>query len=180
MLCDIFKISTDRNEFNVSVRVTVDCVQVYRVSFTTDGKMERKMGRRFGAASVEMCQTTMVKKELEKVVDLPACLCSRKDKVTDTVQAAQMRFLRRVAGISRRDGIRSSHIQRELGLESLLHGVHPSGAARGITCPDYPGSTFRTPRWRWKALLVRSKAGRLCLAWCHRNPTLDKQKKIHG
>lgn len=45
------------------------------------------MDRRFGAASVEMqelCQTATVKKELEKVVDSPVCLCSRKDKVTDT------------------------------------------------------------------------------------------------
>ncbi|TWW62808.1 hypothetical protein D4764_04G0014550 [Takifugu flavidus] len=43
-----------------------------------------------------------------------------------TVQAAEMSFLRRVAGLSLRDRVRSSAIREELGVESLLLHVERS------------------------------------------------------
>ena len=42
------------------------------------------------------------------------------------IQVAQMSFLRRVAGLSRRDRVRSLDIRRELGVEALLHLVKRS------------------------------------------------------
>jgi len=42
------------------------------------------------------------------------------------IQVAKMSFLRRVAGLSLRDRVRSSDIRRELGVESLLLRVERS------------------------------------------------------
>jgi len=42
------------------------------------------------------------------------------------VQAAEMSFLRRVAGLSLRDRVRSSDIRRELGVEPLLLRIERS------------------------------------------------------
>ena len=42
------------------------------------------------------------------------------DSSRSRVQVAEMSFLRRVAGVSLRDRVRSSAIRKELGLEPLL------------------------------------------------------------
>ncbi|KAI3367070.1 hypothetical protein L3Q82_009271 [Scortum barcoo] len=103
------------------------------VLFTSEGKMEREIDRRIGAASAVMrsvYRTVVVKKaELSRKAKLSIYrsiyvptltyghelwVMTRKDKIT-RIQAAEMSFLRRVAGRSLRDiGVRSSVTQREL------------------------------------------------------------------
>lgn len=60
------------------------------------------------------------------------------------IQAAEMRFLWRVAGFGLRDRVRSSDTQRETGLEPLL-------------------LSFETGQLRWSGQLIRMSLGHLLL-----------------
>lgn len=59
-----------------------------------------------------------------------------------------MSFLWRVSGLSLMDGVRSSDIQREFGVELLLLGVKKS--------------VLGSPRRAWKALLEKRRPGTPC------------------
>ena len=72
------------------------------------------------------------------------------ERTRSWIGAAQMSFLRRVAGLSLRDKVRSSDTQRDLGVEPLLLGVR---------LPDVWGP---------------------CLACFHRDAGPDKQKEMDG
>jgi len=48
------------------------------------------------------------------------------ERMRSQIQAAEMSFLRRVAGLSLRDRVRSSDIRREVGVEPLLLRVERS------------------------------------------------------
>ena len=48
------------------------------------------------------------------------------ERTRSRIQAAEMSFLRRVAGLSLRDKVRSSDIRRELGVEPLLLRIERS------------------------------------------------------
>ncbi|TWW78236.1 R2DM Retrovirus-related Pol polyprotein from type II retrotransposable element [Takifugu flavidus] len=127
------------------------------------------------------------------------------ERTRSRVQAAEMSFLRRVAGLSLRDRVRSSAIREELGVESLLLRVERSqmgwlGHLVRMPPGRLPGEVFRAcpsgrrppgrPRTRWRDYvsrlawerlgippdeLGRGKSGLLSLGCCPRDPTPDKR-----
>ncbi|KAK0136262.1 hypothetical protein N1851_027842 [Merluccius polli] len=144
------RISTSKSESMVLNRKRVECtlwvgdeippqVEEFKylgVLFTSEGRMEREINRRIGAASAVMRtlhRSVVVKRELSQKTKLsiyqsiyvPALtygheLLVMTERTRSRVQAAEMSFLRRVAGLSLRDRVRSSVIQEELGVDPLL------------------------------------------------------------
>ncbi|KAI3359900.1 hypothetical protein L3Q82_014258 [Scortum barcoo] len=131
------RISTSKSEAMVLDRKRVACplrvggevlpqVEEFKylgVLFTSEGKMEREIDRRIGAASAVKCEsvyyrTVVVKKEL-----------SRKAEALD-LPTGQSTFPpsppMRVAGRSLRDRVRSSVTREELGVEPLLLRIERS------------------------------------------------------
>jgi len=103
--------------------------------------MEREMDRWIGAASAvmqAMCWSVVVKRELSQNATLliyqsiyvPTLTYGHKIWVVTErrlrIQAAELSFLRRVAGLILKDRIRSSDIWRELGVEPLLLRINRS------------------------------------------------------
>ncbi|KAK0148960.1 hypothetical protein N1851_010644 [Merluccius polli] len=109
------------------------------VLFTSEGRMEREIDRRIGAASAVMRTlhgSDAVKRELSRKAKLsiyqsiyvPALTYGHELWViTERTRSrvAEMSFLRRVA-ISLRDRVRSSVIREELGVDPLLLRVERS------------------------------------------------------
>ncbi|KAI3368720.1 hypothetical protein L3Q82_025415 [Scortum barcoo] len=151
------RISTSKSEAMVLDRKRVVCplrvsgevlpqVEEFKylgVLFTSEGKMEREIDRRIGAASMQLMRsvyrTVVVKKELSRkeALDLPKVnlrshltygheLWVMTERTRSRIQAAEMSFLRRVAGRSLRDRVRSSVIREELGVEPLLLRIERS------------------------------------------------------
>ena len=112
------------------------------VSFTSEGRREREIDRRIGAASAVMRtlhRSVVVKRELSRKakfsilrsIFVPTLTYGHElwvvtERTRSRIQAAEMSFLRRVAGLSLRDRVRSSAIQEELGVELLLLRVEKS------------------------------------------------------
>ncbi len=106
------------------------------VLFTSEGRMEREIDGRIGAAAAEMrsmYRSVVVKKELSLKAKLSICrsiyvptltygheLWVMTKRTRSWIQAAEMSFLRRVAGRTLRDRVRSSVTREELGVEPLL------------------------------------------------------------
>ncbi|KAK3519557.1 hypothetical protein QTP86_003108 [Hemibagrus guttatus] len=106
------------------------------VLFTSEGRMDREINRRIGAAAAvmrSMYRSVVVKKELRRKAKLliyqsiyvPTLTYGHElwvmtERVRSRIQAAEMSFLRRVAGRSLRDRVRSSVTWEELGAEPLL------------------------------------------------------------
>ncbi|KAI3375720.1 hypothetical protein L3Q82_003724 [Scortum barcoo] len=104
--------------------------------------MEREIDRRIGAASAVMrsvYRTVVVKKELSRKAKLSIYrsiyvptltygheLWVMTERTRSRIQAAEMSFLRRVAGRSLRDRVRSSVTREELGVEPLLLRIERS------------------------------------------------------
>ena len=144
------RISTSKSESMVLNRKRVECtlrvgdeilpqVEEFKylgVLFTSDGRMEREIDRPIGAASAVMRTlhgSVVVKRELSRKAKLsiyqsifvPALTYGHElwvmtERTRSGVQAAEMSFLRRVAGLSLRDRVRSSVIREELGVDLLL------------------------------------------------------------
>ena len=144
------RVSTSKSEAMVLCRKPVDCplrvggellpqvweFKYHGVLFTSEGRMEREKDRQFGAASAMMralCRAVVVKKELSRKAKLsiywsiyvPTLTYGHElwvvtERMRSRIQAAEMSFLRGVAGLSLRDRVRSSDIWRELGVEPLL------------------------------------------------------------
>ncbi|KAK0144408.1 Ankyrin repeat and sterile alpha motif domain-containing protein 1B [Merluccius polli] len=101
-----------------------------QILFMSEGKMECEMDRRIGAASAVMralYRTVVVKRELSQKAKLSIyqsiyvpTLTYVTERTKSRIQAAEICFLHRVAGLSLRDRVRSSDIWRELGVEPLL------------------------------------------------------------
>ncbi|KAK9541149.1 hypothetical protein VZT92_001216 [Zoarces viviparus] len=168
------RVSTSKSEAMVLCRKPVDCsLQVWTeclpqakefkylgVLFTSEGKMEREIDRRIGAAAAvkqALHRTVLVKKELSRKAKLsiyhsvyvPTLTYGHElwvvtERTRSWLQAAEMSFLRRVAGLSLRDRVRSSVIRGELGVEPLLLRVERS-------------------QLRWFGHLIRMPPGRLPL-----------------
>ncbi|TWW64246.1 hypothetical protein D4764_03G0012540 [Takifugu flavidus] len=92
------------------------------------------------------------------------------ERTRSRVQAAEMSFLRRVAGLSLRDRVRSSAIREELGVEPLLLRIERSqmrwlGHLVRMPPGRLPGKVFRAcpsgrrppgrPRTRWRDYVSR-------------------------
>ncbi|KAK7925336.1 hypothetical protein WMY93_007646 [Mugilogobius chulae] len=159
------------------------------VLFTSEGRMEREIDRRIGAASAVMrslYRTVVVKKELSRKAKLSIYrsiyvptltygheLWVMTERTRSRIQAVEMSFLRRVAGRSLRDRVRSSVTREELGVEPLLLHVERSqlrwlGHLFRMPPGRLPGEVFRAcptgrrprgrPRTRWRDYVSR-------LAW---------------
>ncbi|KAI3366038.1 hypothetical protein L3Q82_009865 [Scortum barcoo] len=151
------RISTSKSEAMVLDRKRVACplrvggevlpqVEEFKylgvVLFTSEGKMEREIDRRIGAASAVMrsvYRTVVLKKELSRKAKLSIYrsiyaptitygheLWVMTERTRSRIQAAEMSFLRRVAGCSLRDRVRSSVTREELGVEPLLLHIERS------------------------------------------------------
>lgn len=166
------KISTTKSEAMTLSRKPVDCplrvgneslaqVKEFKylgVLFASEGTMEREIGRRIGAAGAvlrSLYRTVVTKRELSRKAKLsiyrsifvPTLTYGHEgwvmtERTRSRIQAAEMSFLRRVAGFSLRDRVRSSVIREGLGLEPLLLCLERS-------------------QLRWFGHLVRMPTGRL-------------------
>ncbi|TWW65163.1 hypothetical protein D4764_21G0000630 [Takifugu flavidus] len=128
------------------------------VLFTSEGRMQQEIDRQIGVASAVMWtlhRSVVVKREPSQKAKLSIYrsifvatltygheLWVMTERTRSRVQAAKMSFLRRVAGLSLRDRVRSSAIWKELGVEPLLLRVERS-------------------QMRWLGHLVRMPPGRL-------------------
>ncbi|KAF7642406.1 hypothetical protein LDENG_00258420 [Lucifuga dentata] len=128
------------------------------VLFTSEDRMEREVDRWIGEASevLQMLyQTVVVKRELSQKARLsiyqsiyvPILTYGHELWVTtkrtrSRIQAAEMRFLCRVSGLTLRDRVRSSDIQEGLRVELLLLHIERS-------------------QLRWFGHLIRIPPGRL-------------------
>ncbi|MDG2633017.1 hypothetical protein P7M35_24665, partial [Vibrio parahaemolyticus] len=168
----VMRISTSKSEAMVLSRKRVDCplqvggevlpqVEEFKylgILFMSEGRMEREIDRRIGAASAVMQalnRSVVVKRELSQKVKLsiyrsiyvPTLTYGHElwvvtERMRSRIQAAEMSFLRRVAGLSLRDRVRSSDIREGLGVEPLLLHIERS-------------------QLRWFGHLVRMPSGRL-------------------
>ena len=197
------RISTSKSESMVLSRKRVECplrvrdeilpqVEEFKylgVLFTSEGRMEREINRRIGAASAVMRtlhRSVVVKRELSRKAKLsiyqsifvPTLTYGHElwvvtERTRSRVQAAEMSFLRRVAGLSLRDRVRSSAIREDLRVEPLLLRVERSqmrwlGHLVRMPPGRLPGEVFRAPptsgrprgrpRTRWRDCVSR-------LAW---------------
>ena len=150
------RISTSKSEVMVLSRKRVECplqvggevlpqVEEFKylgILVTSEGRMEREIDRRIGAASAVMRalnRSVVVKRELSRKAKLSIYrsiyvptltygheLWVMTERTRSRVQAAEMSFLRRVAGLSLRDRVRSSDIREGLRVEPLLLHVERS------------------------------------------------------
>ncbi|KAK3544083.1 hypothetical protein QTP86_001214 [Hemibagrus guttatus] len=136
-----------------------------RVLFTSEGRMDREIDRRIGAAAAvmrSMYRSVVVKMELSRKAKLSIYqsiyvptltygheLWVMTERVRARIQAAEMSFLCRVAGRSLRDRVRSSVTREELGVEPLLLHIE-RGRLRWL------GHLFRMPPVRLPGEVFRA------------------------
>ncbi|KAI3377115.1 hypothetical protein L3Q82_000066 [Scortum barcoo] len=169
--------------------------------------MEREIDRRIGAASAVMrsvYRTVVVKKELSRKAKLSIYLVNLRTPtltyghelwvMTERTRSCgykrpKMSFLRRVAGRSLRDRVRSSVTREELGVEPLLLHIErsqlrwlghlfrmpPGRLPREVfqACP-----TGRRPRGRPKDTLLRDYVSRL--AWERLGVPPEELEEVSG
>ncbi|KAK3508726.1 hypothetical protein QTP70_004271 [Hemibagrus guttatus] len=187
------RVSTSKSEAMVLDRKKVACtlqvggevlpqVEEFKylgVLFTSEGRMDREIDRRIGAAAAvmrSMYRSVVVKKELSRKAKLsiyqsiyvPTLTYGHKlwvmtERVRSQIQAAKMSFLHRVAGHSLRDRVRSSVTREELGVEPLLLHIErgqlrwlghlfqmPPGRLPGLVFRACPTRKRGRPRTRWR------------------------------
>ena len=121
-------------------------VQVCRVAFTSDGRQDEELGTRIGKAKAVMRALhylVVVKRELSKkaklsifeTVFVPILTYGNEfwvmtERVRSQVQASEMRFLRRIEGVTLQYltecVLRSSEIQKSQKIEQLLLRIERS------------------------------------------------------
>ncbi|KAK3561961.1 hypothetical protein QTP86_019076, partial [Hemibagrus guttatus] len=173
------RVSTSKSEAMVLDRKKVACtlqvggevlpqVEEFKylgVLFTSEGRMGREIDRRIGAAAAvmrSMYRSVVVKKELSREAKLSIYqtiyvptltygheLWVMTERVRSRIQAAEMSFLRRVAGHSLRDRVRSSVTWEKLGVELLLLHIE-RGQLRWL------GHLFRMPPGRLPGEVFRA------------------------
>ncbi|TWW74379.1 hypothetical protein D4764_14G0003810 [Takifugu flavidus] len=162
------KISTSKSEAMVLNRKKVECLLRVKVEefkylgvlFTSEGRMEQDIDRRIGASSAvirTLNRSVVVKRELSQKAKLSIYrsifvptltygheLWVMTERTRSRVQVAEMSFLRRVAGLSLRDRVRSSAICEEHELEPLLLRIERSQIGwLGHLVRMPPGEMFR-------------------------------------
>ena len=193
-------ISASKSEAMVLSRKRVECLLRVRggvlpqveefkylgILFTNEGRREREIDRRIGAASAvkrALYRSVVVKRELSQKAKLsiyrsiyvPTLIYGHElwvmtERTRSRIQAAEMGFLRRVAGLSLRDRVRSSVIREGLGVEPLLLHVERSqlrwlGHLFRMPPGRLPGEVFRArptggrprgrPRTHWRDYVSR-------------------------
>uniref|UniRef100_A0A8C6M0A0 Reverse transcriptase domain-containing protein n=1 Tax=Nothobranchius furzeri TaxID=105023 RepID=A0A8C6M0A0_NOTFU len=166
------RISSSKSETMVLIQKSVECILRARdeilpqveefkylgVLFTSEGRLEREIDRRIGAASAVMLalyRSVVVKRELSqkamlsiyRSIYVPTLTYGHElwvvtERTRLRIQAAKMSFLRRVAGLSLRHRVRSSVIGEGLGVDPLLLHIERSQS-------------------RWLGHLIRMPPGRL-------------------
>ncbi|TWW81657.1 hypothetical protein D4764_01G0014720 [Takifugu flavidus] len=214
--CEVAGMKISKSEAMVLNRKKVECllrvkeeilpqVEEFKylgVLFTSEGRMEQEIDRRIGAASAVMRtlhRSVVVKRELSRKLSIyrsilvPTLTYGHElwvmtERTRSRVQAAEMSFLRRVAGLSLRDRVRSSAIQEALGVEPLLLRVERSqmrwlGHLVRMPPGRLPGEVFRAcpsgrrppgrPRTRWRDYVSR-------LAWERLGIPPDELEEVAG
>jgi len=149
------RVNTSKTEVMVWSREPVDCtvhvsgVQLRQVEefkylgilFSSDGRMERELSRRINQASAVMrelramagnawlsmeAQVTIYNSLFRSVLTYGHESWILTERTRSRVQAAEMRFLRRIVGVSRMDRIRNTRIREAIGVEPLLLQVEKS------------------------------------------------------
>ncbi|TWW60624.1 R2 Retrovirus-related Pol polyprotein from type I retrotransposable element [Takifugu flavidus] len=192
------RISTSKSEAMVLDRKKVECllrvkeeilpqVEEFKylgVLFTSEGRMEREIDRRIGAASTVMRtlhRSVVVKRELSRKAKLSIYrsifvptltygheLWVMTERTRSRVQAAEMSFLRRVAGLSLRD--RRSQMRWLGHLVRMPPGRLPGEVFRA--CPSGKRPPGR-PRTRWRDYVSR-------LAWERLGIPPDELEEVAG
>ncbi|KAK3565231.1 hypothetical protein QTP86_001041 [Hemibagrus guttatus] len=182
------RVSTSKSEAMVLDRKKVACtfqvgeellpqVEEFKclgVLFTSEGRMDREIDRRIGAAAAvmrSMYRSVVMKKELSRKAKLSIYqsiyvptltygheLWFMTERVRSRIQAAEMSFLHRGAGCSLRDRVRSSVTREGLGVEPLLLHIE-RGQLRWL------GHLFRMPLGRLPGEVFRA---------CHREEAPGK------
>ncbi|KAK3573041.1 hypothetical protein QTP86_012223 [Hemibagrus guttatus] len=174
------------------------------VLFTSEGRMDHEIDRRIGAAAAvmrSMYRSVVVKKELSQKAKLSIYqsiyvptltygheLWVMTERVRSRIQAAEMSFLRKVAGCSLRDRVRSSVTREELGVEPLLLHIERGqlrwlGHLFRMPPGHLPGEVFRAcptgkrprgrPRTRWRDYVSR-------LAWERLGVPPEELEEVSG
>ncbi|KAK3575585.1 hypothetical protein QTP86_030518 [Hemibagrus guttatus] len=174
------------------------------VLFTSEGRMDREIDRWIGAAAAvmrSMYRSVVVKKELSRKAKLSIYqsiyvptltygheLWVMTERVRSRIQVAEMSFLRRVAGCSVRDKVRSSVTREELGVEPLLLHIERGqlrwlGHLFRMPPGRLPGEVFRAcptgkrpqgrPRTRWRDYVSR-------LAWERLGVPPEELEEVSG
>ncbi|KAK3521248.1 hypothetical protein QTP70_001543 [Hemibagrus guttatus] len=212
------RVSTSKSEAMVLDRKKVACtlqvggevlpqVEEFKylgVLFTSEGRMDREIDRRIGAAAAvmrSMYRSVVVKKELSRKAKLAIYqsiyvptltygheLWVMTERVRSWIQAAELSFLRRVAGCSLRDRVRSSVTREELGVEPLLLHIERGqlrwlGHLFRMPLGHLPGEVFRAcptgkrpqgrPRTRWRDYVSR-------LEWEHLGVPPEELEEVSG
>ncbi|KAK3516854.1 hypothetical protein QTP70_027075 [Hemibagrus guttatus] len=212
------RVSTSKSEAMVLDRKKVACtlqvggevlpqVEEFKylgVLFTSEGRMDREIDRRVGAAAAvmrSMYWSVVVKKELSRKAKLSIYqsiyaptltygheLWVMTERVRSRIQAAEMSFLRRVAGRSLRDRVRSSVTREELGVEPLLLYIERGqlrwlGHLFRMPPGRLPGEVFRAcptgkrprgrPKTRWRDYVFR-------LAWERLGVPPEELEEVSG
>ncbi|KAK3566414.1 hypothetical protein QTP86_032266 [Hemibagrus guttatus] len=212
------RVSTSKSEAMVLDRKKVACtlqvggevltqVEEFKylgVLFTSEGRMDHEIDRRIGAAAAvmrSMYRPVVVKKKLSRKAKLSIYqsiyvptltygheLWVMTERVRSRIQAAEISFLRRVAGRSLRDRVRSSVTRVELGVEPLLLHIErgqlrrlwhlfrmPPGCLPGEVfwaCPTGKRPRGR-PRTRWRDYVSR-------LAWERLGVPPEELEEVSG
>ncbi|KAK3571285.1 hypothetical protein QTP86_005921 [Hemibagrus guttatus] len=210
------RVSTSKSEAMVLDRKKVACtlqvggellpqVEKYLgVLFTSEGRMDREIDRRISAAAAvmrSMYRSVVVKKELSRKAKLSIYqsiyvptltygheLWVMTERVRSRIQAAEMSFLRRVAGHSLRDRVRSAITREELKVELLLLHIERGqlrwlGHLFRMPPGRLPGKVFRAcptrkrpqgrPRTRWRDYVSR-------LAWERLGVPPEELEEVSG
>ncbi|KAK3537481.1 hypothetical protein QTP70_012107 [Hemibagrus guttatus] len=212
------RVSTSKSEAMVFDRKKVACtlqvggevlpqVEEFKylgVLFTSEGRMDREIDRHIGAAAAvmrSMYWSVVVKKELSRKAKLSIYqsiyvptltygheLWVMTERVRSWIQAAEMSFLRRVAGHSLRDRVRSSVTREELGVEPLLLHIERGqlrwlGHLFRMPPGRLPGEVFRAcptgkrprgrPRTRWRDYVFQ-------LAWERLGVPPEELEEVSG
>ncbi|KAK3546902.1 hypothetical protein QTP86_003774 [Hemibagrus guttatus] len=205
------RVSTSKSEAMVLDRKKVACtlqvggevlpqVEEFKylwVLFTSEGRMDREIDRWIGAAAAvmrSMYRSVVVKKELSQKAKLSIYQSIYVPTLTYghelwvMTEAAEMSFLRRLAGRSLRDRVRSFVTQEELRVEPLLLHIERGqlrwlGHLFRMPLGHLPGEVFRAcptrkrprgrPRTGWRDYVSR-------LAWERLGVPPEELEEVSG
>ena len=124
----------------------VEKFKYFGVAFTSDGRQDEELDTRIGKASAVMRAwhySVVMKRELSKkaklsifkTVFVPILTYGHEfwvmtERVRSQVQASEMRFLRRIEGVTLSNKVRSSEIRKCLNIEPLLLRIARSAGSQ--------------------------------------------------
>ena len=124
---------------NGSTLKQVEKFKYLGVAFTSDGRQDEELDTRIGKASAVMRAlrySVVMKRELSKkgkALNFQSSFCPHSHlsscmtkKVRSKVQASEMRFLRKIEGVTLFNKVRSSAIRKSLNIEPLLLRIERS------------------------------------------------------